>query len=121
MKEVSIYVLGHCYSLEDNRRGYYELTMSYKGHKLKHIGEMYYDTTSNRMIIQGMIKGIEMLKEPCHIKFFSKASIGLSTYLKKHKGINSDLLEILVDKCNEKGCEFEFIVISDADMKKALN
>lgn len=120
MKEVSICVLGHCYYLEDNRRGCYEVIMSYKGHKLKHTSEMYYNTTSNRMIIQGMIKGIEMLKEPCHIKFFSKASIGLSTYLKKYKGINSDLLEILVDKCNEKGCEFEFILISDADMKKAL-
>ncbi|OFI04962.1 ribonuclease HI [Clostridium acetireducens DSM 10703] len=107
MKEVNMYVRG---SRNIEREGTYKVILEYKGYR-KLIEGKDINTTSNRMLIIGVIKGIEALKEPCKIKVYSHTYVGFGK-MKSKKGkeiigvrnsVNKDLLLILKQTIKDGG------------------
>ena len=111
VKEVKLYVEGHCNSMNEQKLGYYIMVLEYKSIRKKFRND-FDKTTANRMIIQGLIDGIKMLKEPCKIDAYMKTPIGL-VKLKKYddnspKARKRDLLHKLVDSIIQAGHQVEY-------------
>lgn len=104
MKEVSIYLHGSQYPLENNR-GTYKVILIYNSHRKVIAGEEAGETTPNRMMLTGLIDATMLLKEACHLKIYATTSLGFS---KPHKSINRDLLEKFFKLCEDKGHTFIF-------------
>lgn len=93
-KEVCLYIRGAANTKQIPSTGKYIAILNFRG-KEKEIIKTISNTTSNRLLIQGAIDSIKLLTMPCNIKMYVHAQIGLSTYNKKQKGVNRDLLEEL--------------------------
>lgn len=104
MKEVSVYLHGSQYPLENNR-GSYKVVLIYNNHRKVISREVSEETTANRMMLTGLIDATMLLKEACHLKIYATTSLGFS---KPHKSINRDLLEIFFKLCEEVGHTFVF-------------
>ncbi len=98
-KIVTLYSDGS--SLGNPGAGGYGGILEYGGHTKEYSGADPY-TTNNRMELLGVIKGLEMLKEPCEVTVVSDSTyvvkainIWLQSWIKKEfKGIkNQDLWE----------------------------
>jgi len=110
MKDVSIYVRGICNSELTERPGRYIVILRYKSIKKVFRGAVL-KTTSNRMIITGLIEGIGALKESCNIRAYIQCNIGVGKVLKgKISGINRDILKALDEVIKKGNHEIEFIV-----------
>lgn len=68
MKTVDIYTDGACSG--NPGQGGYGAVLLYQGHR-KEISEGFQLTTNNRMEVLAVIRGLEMLKEPCHVCLYS--------------------------------------------------
>ena len=78
MKEINMYIRGICKNsgeYSEIKEGRYIVLLEYKGRHKQDIG-IEFNTTSNRMLLKALIKGIEMLKEPCIINFYTPTSLG---------------------------------------------
>jgi Ribonuclease HI len=92
--DVSLFVRGIADTSSSEKVGKYIAILNFKG-KEKEIFNILPHATPNRMIIQGAIDAIGLLKVPCNIKLYTHTTFGLSNYNIKQKGVNKDLLEIL--------------------------
>ena len=110
-KEISVFIAGSCNSASEEREGFYAAELRYKD-KSKFIGRNLINTTSNRVIIQGLIDIVKMLKEPCRINVYTAGGFGYrkmytkqGEYKNNHMivGINKDLLKILQTLLIENG------------------
>lgn len=97
---VCIYVRGECDSLREDRPGRYKVILTAKN-KEKHLYGEAKHTTSNRMIITGLIQAIKCLNKPCLLHLYTHAPIGLKRAQKQNKGLNSDLLVELLNIVEE--------------------
>ena len=79
----------------------------------KELSNTIYHTTSNRMIIQGVIDAIDKLKRPCRIKLYTHAVIGLETYYRQGSGTNKDLIKVLFEKLAEGGHSMQEYICGD--------
>ena len=89
MKIVNIYVQGIAKSNLPTKDGKYVTVLEYKGKTKILYGEAN-NTTSNRMLITGVIEGVKLLKEPCEITIYVPTNLGL-----KSTKPNKDLINIL--------------------------
>lgn len=100
MKKVKMVVRGSCYPLKSNWSKY-TTTLEYRGCRRKLTGTKD-SSTSNRIIIKGIIAGVRALKEPCEIELYTTTNVGFSALNRSIKSgrlvkgsINADLLEDL--------------------------
>lgn len=112
LDEVKFYVRGVADSSNENKIGKYIVIMNYKGIE-KELSNTIYHTTSNRMIIQGVIDAIDKLKRPCRIKLYTYAVIGLETYYRQGSGTNKDLIKVLFEKLAEGGHSMQEYICGD--------
>ena len=102
MKEVNMYIRGICKNsgeYSEIKEGRYIVLLEYKGRHKQDIG-IEFNTTSNRMLLKALIKGIEMLKEPCIINFYTPTSLG---FKKPNKSPNKDLINEVLTLVEAKG------------------
>lgn len=104
LKKVSIYSVGSCDPT--TRVGRYHAMLEF-GEKRKYLTKDLSNTTVNRCIIQGLIDCVDLLKTPCAVELITATLIGANT-IKRGKGVNHDLLSILVEKLNGKDCTMSF-------------
>ena len=109
---MKFYVRGVADSSNENKIGKYIVIMNYKGIE-KELSNTIYHTTSNRMIIQGVIDAIDKLKRPCRIKLYTHAVIGLETYYRQGSGTNKDLIKVLFEKLAEGGHSMQEYICGD--------
>ena len=123
MKDVNIRVFGSCCTSNSERNGYYVVELQYKN-VVQYIEGTEIHTTSNRMIIKGLIEGIRKLKEQCNIKAYATTPIGLS-YIKGDRVkncVNKVYLEELNNVLMFGGHKLELIVSMDhVERLKKLN
>lgn len=100
-KEISVFIASSCNYASQQREGFYVAELRYKD-KSKFIGKDVINTTSNRVIIEGLIDIVKMLKEPCIIQVYSAGSYGYERIYTKQgnykdniSGKNKDLLKTL--------------------------
>jgi hypothetical protein len=112
MKQVTLY--SDCSFNYTTRQGNYFAALEYNG-KLKRIsgaieGE---SETGNRAIIYGLIEAVKLLKEPCQLMIITSTAVG---FKKNRKSPNGDLIAILLNVIDEKGCVFDYSDISKNDI-----
>lgn len=110
MKEINLYLRGSC-SIKDNYKlGQYIVVLEYKGVERSLYSKVINESlTANRMMIQGFIDAVKVLKEPCKINLYTHGPMGLKYMLtnkgNKRKGVrncvNKDLLIILKKELNK--------------------
>ena len=123
MKEVNIYTYGVCKSNLIKKPGSYVTILEYKG-KLKQIDGFIEETTSNRVMITGMIQAVKRLKEPCKIHFYNVTQLGFKKIINK-KGdykrtslkCNGDLLNELSELLEQGGHEIEEHITKEYENK----
>ena len=91
LDEVNLFVRGYCNTVNSDRLGMFVAILA-KGSFQKIIYGTNKNTTTNRMIISGIIEAVKMLKRPCKINLFTHTLIGL-----KSKGSNKDLIYQLLN------------------------
>lgn len=94
MKEINMYVRGR----EDynTKIGCWIAVLEYKG-RTKYLKGKEENTTTNRMIITGVIEAIKTLKEPCIITLYTHTYLGFKT----KKSPNKDLIDELKKSIND--------------------
>ena len=103
---VNIYVWGKCEMIKENRSGRYVVFI--KGeYKEKILYATAEHTTSNSMIIIGLIEALKLVTVPYDIKFYTHASIGFKKAYGKNKGPNADLLTELKKLLEQGGHDLE--------------
>lgn len=116
MKTIELIVKGSGYIHTKERAGKYVTVINYYkdgGKASKCIEGTDIGTTTNRMIIRGIIDGIRALKEPCNINIRTHCHFGykrMEKALKNNnsvKGTNSDLLEELMNEIIDGRHEIE--------------
>ena len=98
--KVNLLVRGIFY-LDDDRSGKYISILQCKGKELILRGNDI-NTTSQRMVLKGIMEAINKLNKPCHIDIYSHDTLGLSLFNKKRKGSNKDLKEDLLNLIKDK-------------------
>ncbi len=121
MKNVAIYTDGAC---EPNPGpGGYGIVLIY-GKNRKEASGGFRLTTNNRMELYAAIRGLELLKEPCHVKLYSDSQYLVKAMQeswpekwkqkgwkrnKRDKALNPDLWEKLLKLCETHQVEFAWV------------
>lgn len=120
MKNVNVYVVSSCNSI--SKVGKYKAIIMYNGRYKVIEKKNISDTTSNRLILLGVIDCINLLKEPCHVTIYTKGSWGLREILNGDKSysnsisntaVNYDLKSKLLTLCKSRGHEISGILDAD--------
>ncbi|MCL2224983.1 MAG: ribonuclease HI [Defluviitaleaceae bacterium] len=121
MKKVKIYTDGACSG--NPGPGGYGAVLIYGSHR-KEISGGEEQTTNNRMEIMGVIKGLEMLKEPCEVELYSDSRYVVDAVEKgwalrwkennwmrnkKEAALNTDLWEILLELLRKHKVTFHWV------------
>ncbi|WCK57358.1 RNase H1/viroplasmin domain-containing protein (plasmid) [Aneurinibacillus sp. Ricciae_BoGa-3] len=95
--KVSIVLLGHQYVLQEHKPGFFEYILIHDktGVALKNESYMMPNTSPNRAIIIGLMDALSLIKPSCHIKVYTKISIGFKKMIKGSGGPNQDVLNEL--------------------------
>jgi len=77
------------------------------------------NTTSNRILIEGMIDAVSQLKRPCYISIYAPTSVGFS---KPNKSVNKDKLQELLSLISHNDHDFEEKLLAEhtSRLKKRL-
>ena len=121
MKSVTIYTDGACSG--NPGAGGYGILMMY-GDNRKEISEGYRLTTNNRMELLAVIKGLEVLREPCKVTLYSDSKYVIDAITKgwvekwkkngwmrnkKYKASNTDLWERLLPLLKKHEVSFVWV------------
>jgi ribonuclease HI len=121
MANVVMYTDGGC--LGNPGPGGYGVVLMCGGHR-KELSEGYKLTTNNRMELLACIKGLEALKEPCHVTVHTDSQYVVNGIMKgwaqkwrsngwkrnkKDRAINPDLWGRLLDLCAEHDVTFKWV------------
>lgn len=122
MKEIHIYCSGKSYHA-DKRLGKYTVLLVYKT-KIKSVEYTSdYTTTMHRIILQGLIDAVSLLKEPCEVELITKMRVGIK-YRYEQECPNRDLIHILLNLLKAKRHKFSFKVLGkleyDTEIKRIL-
>jgi len=117
MRIVEIFTDGSCF-LNDSGRGGYGALLQCNG-TIKEIYGGYLHTTNNRMELLAVIKGLEILKEPCNVVVYSDSRYvteainrgWILNWIKKDfKGIkNPDLWKQLIPHLQTHSIQFSWV------------
>ena len=111
MKQVTIY--SGCRFDFKTRTGRYFAALEYQGKIKKISAEIQGEKeTPNRVIIQGLIASVELIKEPCELTFLTCTAVGF----KSKNSPNVDLILRLKNLIADKGCRYSFSEISKAEI-----
>lgn len=112
---VSIILLGHQKLNKKDRPGYYEYILIHEnsGRYIKKESDLTLETTPNKAIIRGLVDGIKLLNQPCHIKCYSKISLGFKKMINESPSPNANELKELKELLLEKEHVIEEIVDID--------
>lgn len=121
MKEIILYTDGACSG--NPGPGGYGVVLMYKDQK-KELSGGFSKTTNNRMEILGVIKGLESLKEQCHVMVYSDSKYVVDAIekgwvkkweknnwmrTKSDKAINSDLWKRLLIALSQHKVKFNWV------------
>jgi len=121
LPEVMIYTDGGC--INNPGPGGYGVILLHKGHR-RELSGGFRLTTNNRMEILAAIKGLEALKQRCHVTIYSDSQYVVNAIEKgwavrwqsqgwkrnrKEKAVNPDLWERLLDLCGRHDVRFQWI------------
>lgn len=121
MRRVSIYTDGAC--IGNPGPGGYGVILVYGKHR-KQLSGGYRLTTNNRMELIAAIRGLDALKEPCHVQLFSDSQYLVESMEKgwakrwkannwyrnkKEKAVNQDLWEEILNLCNQHTVQFVWV------------
>lgn len=121
MKKLDIYTDGACSG--NPGAGGYGVVLLYKGAR-KELSCGYAQTTNNRMEVLAVIKGLEALKEPCHVTLYSDSKYVVDSITKgwvyswkkknwiksdRKKALNVDLWERLLELLDIHDVEFVWV------------
>ncbi|MCL2578270.1 MAG: ribonuclease HI [Defluviitaleaceae bacterium] len=121
MKKIKIYTDGACSG--NPGPGGYGAVLIYGSHR-KEISGGEDMTTNNRMEIMGVIKGLEMLKEPCEVELYSDSRYVVDAIEKgwavrwqknnwmrnkKEPALNPDLWEVLLRLLRKNKVTFHWV------------
>lgn len=109
---VNIYVRGVTDYTDEERASMYVSILSCRGVE-KQISKKLKHSTQSKMMIQGSIDAISLLKRPCNVKIYTHTTFGVKKYNQSQVGDNKDLLEILFNKVKEGNHSLEIIVGMD--------
>ena len=122
MKVVYMIVKGSGYSTTEEKRGKYITKMYYYSKNVMIHSDILegdsINTTSNRMIITGIIEGIKVLNEPYEIRLKTHSAFGyrmVEKFKEKGKpikGVNKDLIEELMKEIDKGKHELK-VTITD--------
>ncbi|HBJ1652016.1 hypothetical protein [Clostridium botulinum] len=88
---VNVFLRGSCDTSDEKRKGKYIVLIS-SGDKNKVMSGEHENTTTNRMMIIGLIEALKILKTPCLIRLYTHTNMGFSG-----GNTNSDLKEELFE------------------------
>lgn len=108
VKSVSIFVRGITNSASSQKEGKYIAILHYYGYE-KVVSGKEINTTSNRMVIRGLIEAIKLLKEPCDITIYTHCNFGINKYPQGNKGVNRDIATNLFKLIEVKGHKLNYI------------
>jgi hypothetical protein len=114
MKHVTIY--SDCRFNYTTRDGWYFAALEYNGNiKLISGGIAGRKETGNRGILYGLIDAVKLLKEPCKLTISTSTPVG---FKKRHESVNGDLIAILLNTMDEKGCIFTEKLLSREEVRR---
>jgi len=118
MKHVTIY--SDCRFNYTTREGSYFAALEYNGNIKRISGAIVGENeTGNRAIIYGLIEAVKLLKEPCELTILTCTAVG---FKKRYKSVNGDLIAVLLNAMDEKGCVFDYSEISREEIyRKTLS
>ena len=120
-KQVTMYTDGAC--IGNPGPGGYGVVLKYGAHR-REFSVGYRRTTNNRMELMGPIKGLEALKQRCHVTLYSDSRYVVDSIEKgwakrwrdnrwkrnkREKAVNPDLWKILLDLCEKHDVEFRWV------------
>lgn len=108
MQEVTLYARGYCKCFEEYKPGSWKTLTVINGVEKVMEGEAL-NTTSYRMIIQGLIETVKDLEEPSNIKIVTYIPIGVKL-ARKGKGVNKNLLQQLFELIDLGGHQATFTI-----------
>lgn len=108
LKHVIISVSGS-YDLTE-KIGSYKVQLQYKEHT-KEIDLHLFNISEQDCIINGLIKGVELLNQPCHVELNSPTNI---------KGTPNLLIDKLIKLLQSKECKYTFITSANSRTKQKL-
>lgn len=120
MKNVNVYVVSSCNSI--SKVGKYKSIIVYNGRYKVIEKKNITDTTSNRLILLGIIECINLLKEPCYVTIYTKGSWGIREILNNDKSysnsisntaVNYDLKSKILTLCKSRGHDIRGILDAD--------
>ena len=114
MKHVTIY--SDCRFNYTTREGGYFAALEYNGN-IKRIagGIAGRKETGNRAILYGLIEAVKLLKEPCELTISTCTPVG---FKKGRQKPNGDLMGLLLDVMDEKGCVFTETLVSKEEVRR---
>lgn len=114
MKQVTIY--SDCRFNYTTRDGWYFAALEYNGNiKLISGGIAGRNETGNRGILYGLIEAVKLLKEPCKLTISTSTPVG---FKKRDESVNGDLIAILLNTIDEKGCIFTEKLLSREEVHR---
>lgn len=104
MKRISVYSTGSCSKWTGEGRA--RVLTEQDG--LQTVAEYtYQNTTSKRCVIQGLIDGVSLLQDACHVTLVTSTPLALEK-ARHGEGPNRDLIEALLGLLARKGFSHEF-------------
>lgn len=94
MKEINMYVRGR--DDYNTKIGSWIAVLEYKG-RTKYLKGKESNTTTNRMIITGVIEAIKTIKESCIITLYTRTYLGFKTKKSSNKDLNDELKKSIKD------------------------
>ncbi len=114
MKHVTIY--SDCRFNYTTREGGYFAALEYNGNVKRISGGIAgRKETGNRAILYGLIEAVKLLKEPCELTISTCTPVG---FKKRDESVNGDLIAILLNAMDEKGCVFTEKLVSKEEVRR---
>lgn len=92
---INLFLRGYCDTSNENRTGCYIALLS-MGDKNKIISGEGENTTTNRMLLIGLIEVIKILKTPCLIRLYTHTNIGFSGG-NTNKDLKEELFKLIIE------------------------
>ena len=99
MKEVNIYVRGICINSGEDKElkeGKYIALLEYQNRHKQLVGNEV-NTTSNRLILKGVIDSLKLLKETCIVNVHATTVLGFNSKSSPNRDLIDEALKIIVD------------------------
>lgn len=102
-KEVTLYIRATADYMANPRTGKYYVIMNYKGYEKEfYKNKQGDDTTINRLIIEGAIDAVKLLKEPCSITLNTHTNTSIKSFNREKNKMKTSINFDMIYKLNEE-------------------